>query len=89
MIRPAGESRYTITYRAPNASSVELSGDFDRWTPAALVRVRPGVWEATIDAPPGTYHVNLRVDGGRWFVPPGLAQTEDDFNGAVGVLILR
>jgi hypothetical protein len=89
VVRSAGDRRFAITYQAPNASSVELSGDFDGWKPAAFVEIRPGTWEATIIAPPGTYHVNLRVDGGRWFAPPGLAQTEDDFNGAVGILVLH
>lgn len=89
LVRPAGERRYAITYQAPNASLVELSGDFDRWKPAAFDQVRPGVWEMTIVAAPGTYHVNLRVDGGRWLAPPGLAQAEDDFSGAVGILVLR
>ena len=82
VVRSAGERRYAITYQAPNASLVELSGDFDRWKPAAFDQVRPGVWETNIVAAPGTYHVNLRVNGGRWLAPPGLPQTEDDFNGS-------
>jgi hypothetical protein len=89
VVRSVGERRYSITYQAANASSVELSGDFDGWKPTPLKSVRAGVWEATIVAPPGTYHVNLRVDGGNWFAPPGLAHTEDDFSGAVGILVLR
>ena len=89
VVRSIGERRYTITYQSPDASSVELSGDFDGWRPSTLTQVRSGVWEATIVAAPGTYHVNLRVNAGKWFPPPGLPQTADDFNGAVGILVLR
>jgi hypothetical protein len=78
-----------ITYAAPNASTVELSGDFNGWRPVKLRSTRTGVWETTVPLTPGTYHVNVRVDGGRWLPPPGLPQADDDFNGAVGVLVVR
>jgi len=84
-----GAGSYRITYRATNASMVEFSGDFDKWRPVSLVQTRTGVWEATIAIAPGTYHVNVRVNGERWVAPTGLPQAEDDFNGTVGVLVVR
>jgi hypothetical protein len=89
VVRAVGARQYAITFQAPEATMVELSGDFDGWKPRSFRQIRSGVWEATVDAAPGTYHVNLRVNGGRWFAPPGLPQTEDDFNGTVGILVLR
>jgi hypothetical protein len=88
-LKPVGAGNYRITYVAANASSVEFSGDFDKWRPVSLVQTRPGVWEATIALAPGTYHVNVRVNGARWLAPAGLPQAEDDFNGRVGVLVVR
>ena len=89
VVRASGQRRYTITYRATGVKTVELSGDFAGWTPTPLTQTRAGVWQTTVIAGPGTYHVNLRVNGGQWFAPPGLPQTEDDFNGTVGILVLR
>jgi hypothetical protein len=33
--------------------------------------------------------MNMRVDGGAWRVPPGLAPVNDDFNGTTVILIVR
>ena len=88
-IQRKNDKEYRISYAAPNASTVELSGDFNGWRPLKLLSTRAGVWETTLPLTPGTYHVNIRVDGGRWLPPPGLPQADDDFNGAVGVLVVR
>ena len=89
-LQPAGEGQYRIVYVAPNAASVELSGSFSNWRPVALSSTsRPGVWETSVTLERGTYQINIRVDGGRWLPPPGLPQADDDFNGAVGVLVVR
>jgi len=29
------------------------------------------------------------VNGAAWTAPPGLAETSDDFNGSVGLLVVR
>jgi hypothetical protein len=88
-VERTSDKEYRIAYAVANASSVELSGDFNGWRPVKLVSTRAGVWETTVPLTPGTYHVNIRVDGGRWLPPPGLPQADDDFNGAVGVLVVR
>jgi hypothetical protein len=82
-------SGYRVTYLVAQAKTVELSGDFDRWRPVAMKQTRDGVWEVLLPIAPGTYRVNVRIDGGRWLPPAGLPQAEDDFNGAVGVLVIR
>ena len=79
---------YLVTLRVPEARVVELSGDFNGWHPISLRQARPDVWEAAIALVPGTYHVNVRVNGDRWMAPPGLTAASDDFNGTVGLLIV-
>jgi hypothetical protein len=84
-----GVGGYRVTYLAARAKTVEVSGDFNRWNPVALRQTHAGVWEVMLPLTPGTYRVNVRIDGGRWLPPAGLPQAEDDFNGAVGVLVVR
>ena len=89
-LQPVGGQQYRIVYVAPNAASVELSGSFSNWRPVALSSTsRPGVWEASVTLVRGTHQINIRVDGGRWLPPPGLPRADDDFNGAVGLLVVR
>jgi hypothetical protein len=88
-IHPAEGGTYTVTISVPAARTVELSGDFNSWRPVSLRETRPDVWEATIAIAPGTYHVNMRVNGASWVTPPGLSETSDDFNGTVGLLVVR
>jgi hypothetical protein len=88
-VRAAEHGTYVVTIFVPAARSVELSGDFNAWTPVSLRESRPDVWEATIALAPGTYHVNMRVNGAAWIAPPGLSETSDDFNGSVGLLVVR
>jgi len=80
---------YRVTYLADRARTIEVSGDFNRWSPVSLRQTHAGVWEVMLPLTPGTYRVNVRIDGGRWLPPAGLPQAEDDFNGVVGVLVVR
>ena len=84
----AGTS-YVVAVRVPDARAVEISGDFDGWRPVALREIRPDVWETTLVLLPGTHRINLRVNGDRWVAPPGLPTTDDDFNGTVGLIVVR
>jgi len=68
---------------------VELSGDFNGWKAVALHESQPGLWETTLTLAPGTHRLNMRVNGDRWVAPPGLATTDDDFNGTVGLLVVN
>lgn len=79
----------TLTVRVPAATRVELKADFTDWQPRSLAPGdEPGTWRVTLPVPPGTYHVNLRVDGGEWIAPPGLPDLEDEFGGRVGLLVI-
>ncbi len=84
----AGPGQWLIRVRAPLAQLVEVAGDFTDWTPVRLVPAGDGSWTALVPLVPGTYRMNLRVDGGAWAVPPGMGAAEDEFSGRVGVLIV-
>lgn len=85
----AGGTR-AIRVRLPEgARTVELMGDFTDWSPVPMRPDGAGAWVAAVPVSPGTHRVNLRVNGGAWRVPPGLAPVTDDFNGTAGLLIVR
>jgi hypothetical protein len=81
--------RYRVRIRVAGARTVDLSGDFNAWRAIPLVRTGTDVWEATVAATPGSYRVNVRVDGGAWTAPPGTSVVEDEFRGTVGLMVLR
>lgn len=80
---------HVIRLRAPRALKVELSGDFTDWTPLPMRALSGGAWELVLPIAAGTYRVSVRVDGGPWSAPPGLVPVADEFNGEVGVVIIR
>lgn len=82
-------ARYRVIVHAASARTLELSGDFDGWQPISLAQTAPDQWEAMLALAPGTYRVNVRVNGDRWTAPPGLPMVDDDFNGTVGLLVIR
>lgn len=88
-IRPSALDTYTVVFTSPGARTVELSGDFDRWAPVSLIEVAPGRWEVALRLAPGTYRMNLRIDGATWTPPPGVPEVVDDFGGRVGVVVVR
>jgi hypothetical protein len=88
-MRSVGGNRRTFRVIAPAARSVEITGDFTAWQPVALVRGPDGAWTTTRVIPPGTYQMNLRVDGTPWIAPPGLVSTRDEFGGITGILTIQ
>src|SRR5690242_12825837 len=87
-VRATGTTK-ELRFYASAARSVEISGDFTRWQPLALQRGGDGWWSTAMAIAPGTYQMNLRVDGGPWLAPPGLLATRDEFGGIVGILTIQ
>ena len=85
----AGPDSVTLRANAPNVQLMEVSGDFTNWKPARLERAADGWWAATLPIQPGKYQMNLRVNGGKWQVPPGLLSMMDEFGGTVGLLVVE
>ena len=54
-----------FTLSAPEAKFVCLAGDFTQWQEHAIPmrKTRTGVWKASVNLPPGTYHYRFLVDG--------------------------
>ena len=62
----AGKSRkHTFAFIAPDATSVQLVGDFTLWKehPIKLLKNRNGVWETRVDLLKGAHHYRFLVDG--------------------------
>ena len=85
----SGAQQVTLRVNAPRASSVEVNGDFTSWTPVRLIGSSDGWWSVTLPLEPGKYQMNVRIDGGKWIVPPGLLSMSDEFGGAVGLLVVE
>lgn len=79
---PSGSVRLVVD--APEATRVELAGDFTDWEPVPLVRVGR-TWEASLQIAPGVHRANVRIDGGVWIVPVGVTRSIDDYGSEVGI----
>jgi hypothetical protein len=81
----------TLTVTASGAELVEVSGDFTSWVPMALTRdpSDPEHWVARLPVGPGKYQINIRINGGKWVVPPGILTMLDEFGGTVGLLVVQ
>jgi hypothetical protein len=88
-VKKAERGRQTLRIRVPSARTVELSGDFTNWKPIALTRGDDDRWEVTLPISPGIHRVAIRVDGEGWTPPPGVNSVPDEFQGTVGVIIVK
>lgn len=86
--RRLASGRTRIRVRAHAARRVEFTGDPTTWVPVALRRDDDGWWSLELDVAPGIHEVNVRIDGGAWVVPPGLAVIVDEFGGRTGRLVI-
>jgi hypothetical protein len=76
-----------LRVHAPGARRVDLMGDLTDWSPMPFER-RGGQWELRLTTAPGSHHVMVRVDGGKWFVPSNLPKIDDELGGVVGLLVI-
>jgi hypothetical protein len=87
-LTPLSSGGYRLSLRLPGAGRAEIAGDFTDWQPVELTS-RGGWWELARPLAPGTYHLDVRLDGGSWTAPPGLLTVPDEFGGSVGVLVVE
>jgi 1,4-alpha-glucan branching enzyme len=54
-----------FSFRAPEAISVQLVGDFTQWQehPISLKKEAGGVWHVSVELALGTHHYRFLVDG--------------------------
>ena len=77
-----------VAIRLGVGASVEFASDCTNWRPTSMARDGE-VWVAEVPATPGVHRANVRVNGGRWIAPPGLARVDDDFAGEVGIFVVE
>jgi 1,4-alpha-glucan branching enzyme len=65
------KQKVTFSYKAPQALSVLLAGDFTGWqeAPLEMKKSKNGVWKKTVSLPPGRYEYRLLVEG-QWCDDP-------------------
>jgi hypothetical protein len=74
---------------APGVREVELLADFVDWIPVPLIRQPNGEWRGFYRVQPGLHRLNLRLDGREIAVPRNLPAQTDDFNGRVGLILVK
>jgi hypothetical protein len=80
--------RRILRLRVPGARTVEVTGDFTGWAPHTLSRQAGGWYSLDTPLSPGTYQMNVRINGGKWLPPPSLTTVSDEFGGLTAVLIV-
>ena len=68
-----------LTFRAPEAHSVAVAGDFNKWrTSADKMKKTAGEWSIDLKLKPGVYSYSFIVDGKSWVSDPGAEMYRDD-----------
>ncbi len=59
------KQKVNFSFKAPQAQSVLLAGDFTGWqqAPVPMKKDKTGVWKKTMSLPAGHYEYRLLVDG--------------------------
>lgn len=80
----ATASRIMVEFKfdAPQASRVELAGDFTNWQPSYVMkRSGTGIWTIVVPMNPGVHDYAFIVDGKRWLPDPTAPAVSDGFGG--------
>jgi len=85
--RAEGVGTVTISIAAPPQAVVELATSQNDWQPVQLAR-RGELFVHQLTLPSGTHRIAVRVNGGPWRAPRGLAPVNDDFGGKAGVVVI-
>ncbi|MDA8078685.1 MAG: isoamylase early set domain-containing protein [Nitrospiraceae bacterium] len=72
--------KVTITFHAPQAKTVALAGDFNKWSveEGAMKRRPDGSWTIELPLKPGIYNYMFVVDGEGWVPDPRAESYRDD-----------
>lgn len=81
---PVGqEAAVRLTFYAPQARSVSVAGDFNKWmTDADRMDGSNGMWSIELKLKPGVYAYSFVVDGKAWVADPGAETFQEDGFGA-------
>jgi 1,4-alpha-glucan branching enzyme len=68
-----------LTFRAPEAHSVAVAGDFNKWkTNVDEMQQNGGMWSIDLKLKPGVYTYSFVIDGKSWVPDPGAKTFQDD-----------
>lgn len=87
MERSEGNSVVTVRARAAADAKLEIATSYDDWRPTPMAR-EGSVFVARVTLPSGTHRVAVRVNGGEWSAPAGLARVSDDLGGTAGIIVV-
>lgn len=82
-----GGATVRVRIDAPESARVELSGSFNDWTVVTVTRT-DGRFQHVLELPAGTHRVAIRINGGEWKAPEGLARVKDDLGGEAGLVVV-
>jgi hypothetical protein len=85
--RRAGRGELVISISAPPDAVVEVATSANEWTAVRLSR-DGAAFVHHLTLPSGSHRVAVRINGGAWRAPRGLAGVADDFGGHAGVLVV-
>lgn len=89
---PTGTRVTRFVFIAPEASSVQVTGDFVDWSPDGLALQEErgtGVWTVDVPLEPGVYQYAFIVDGDEWRPDPrAVSQVDDGFGRENSVVIV-
>ena len=69
LIKKNRNAAYFTLKPAAKAKEVALAGDFNRWKPVAMKKLKDGSFAATVELSPGSYEYKFIVDG-EWVTDP-------------------
>ena len=87
----ASLQRVELVFRAPDARSVSLVGDFTGWDPSRAVMTRDsasGLWSVTMRVAPGRHVYAFLVDDSVWVRDPRAPSAPDADFGRPGSILL-
>ncbi|MFH0926599.1 MAG: zf-HC2 domain-containing protein [bacterium] len=65
-----GFRQILFSYSDPNANSVEITGDFNKWGRDTLIKSERTNWTITLKLNPGQYYYNFIVNKTSWVTDP-------------------
>jgi 1,4-alpha-glucan branching enzyme len=66
----ANAGEHEFRYKAPDAKSVELMGEWNGWKSIQMNKGDNGVWSVKVDLPTGTHGYKFLVNGTDWVFDP-------------------
>jgi hypothetical protein len=85
--RTEGQGIITIAINAPANAVVDIAVSSADWTPMRMARTGDAfVHQLTLSS--GPHRIAVRINGGAWRAPRGLAPVNDEFGGKAGIVVI-